>query len=136
MEFLLLLFGWFILSILAGAIAESKGRSGIGYFFLSILLSPLIGILAAAFMSSLKVPAGVDARERVPCFKCAELVLPQASVCKHCGADLAGHRTLVHRKAQSDYEARMGEKRAAELKRAAKAQQFGRSVSGLFTWKK
>lgn len=136
MEFLLLLFGWFIFSILAGAIAESKGRSGVGYFFLSVFLTPLIGIVAAAFMSSLKVPAGVDARERVPCFKCAELVLPEAAVCKHCGADLAAHRALMQRKAQADYDERMAEKRAAEVKRAAKAQQFGRSVSGLFTWKK
>jgi hypothetical protein len=101
-----------------------------------VFLTPLIGILAAAFMPSLKPAAGVDTRERVPCFKCAELVLPEAAVCKHCGADLAAHRALMQRKAQADYDERMAEKRAAEVKRAAKAQQFGRSVSGLFNWKK
>ena len=38
---------WLFFSIIAGVIATRKGRSGIGFFFLSILLSPLIGIISA-----------------------------------------------------------------------------------------
>ena len=38
--------GWIILSILCGFLASSNGRSGVGYFFLSLLLSPLIGFIA------------------------------------------------------------------------------------------
>lgn len=133
MEYLL---GWFVFSILAGVIASSKGRSGVGFFFLSIFLSPIVGILAAAFMPSLKTPAGFDDRERVACFKCAELVLPQASVCKHCGADLAAHREAAQRQAQAAYDERMALSRAEKAERAKKAQEIGRSLAGLFTRKK
>jgi hypothetical protein len=38
---------WLALSILAGIIANRKGRSGIGFFLLSLVLSPLVGIIAA-----------------------------------------------------------------------------------------
>jgi len=38
---------WIALCFLAGWIAAQKGRSGAGFFFLSLFLSPLIGILAA-----------------------------------------------------------------------------------------
>ncbi len=34
---------WIGLSIVAGVVASSKGRSGIGIFFLSLFLSPLFG---------------------------------------------------------------------------------------------
>lgn len=39
---------WIILSILAGVGAKNKGRSFAGYFFLSLLLSPLVGLIAMA----------------------------------------------------------------------------------------
>jgi hypothetical protein len=131
-----IVFGWLILSILGGAIASSKGRSGIGFFFLSVFLTPLVGILAAAFMPSLKPAAGVDTRERVPCFKCAELVLPEAVVCKHCGADLAALRAEAQQQAQAAYDARMAPQREKAALRAQKAQAVGRSLGGFFTGKK
>ena len=36
---------WLGFSILVGALASGKGCSGVGYFFLSLLLSPIIGII-------------------------------------------------------------------------------------------
>src|SRR4030067_2343959 len=45
---------WFALSVLAGIVASKKGRSGTGYFFLSLFLSPLIGLLAAALLPALE----------------------------------------------------------------------------------
>lgn len=39
---------WIALSVVAGIGAKNKGRSGVGYFFLSIFLSPLVGLLAMA----------------------------------------------------------------------------------------
>lgn len=128
--------GWLILSILAGAIASSKGRSGVGFFFLAVFLTPLVGILAAAFLPSLKPAAGVDVRERTPCLRCAELVLPEAAVCKHCGADLAALRIEAQSQAQAAYDARMAPQRAKAAERAQKAQALGRSVAGFFTGKK
>ena len=39
---------WIIFSGIAALIAGNKGRSAVGFFFLSMLLSPLIGIIIAA----------------------------------------------------------------------------------------
>ena len=36
---------WFIFCIIVGRAASNRGRSGFGYFFLSLILSPLIGFI-------------------------------------------------------------------------------------------
>jgi len=43
---LFLLLSWFLFSIFCGVWAYSKGRSGFGFFFLSLLLSPVLGSIA------------------------------------------------------------------------------------------
>lgn len=80
---------WIAFSIAAGIIAANKGRSGWGYFFLSVLLSPLIGILFALIAQPLNQP---DAQSVQPtpqthqrCPDCREYILIGARVCKHCG---------------------------------------------------
>jgi len=45
---------WLGVSILVGALASGKGRSGFGWFILSILLSPLIGAIALAIAGEAK----------------------------------------------------------------------------------
>lgn len=42
---------WVIGAAVAGFVASSRGRSGFGFFLLSLLLSPLIGIILAAILS-------------------------------------------------------------------------------------
>lgn len=80
-------FFWFVFSILAGAIASSKGRSGFGFFLLSVFLSPLVGLIAAiAFPRLDSSDKNSEARARCP--ECQELVLNTAIKCKHCGAAL------------------------------------------------
>ena len=89
-----ILFIWIALSILAGWIAEQKGRSGVGFFFLALVLSPLIGLIAAAAVSKNDTAlAAVDLREGklCRCPQCAELVLIDAIKCKHCGSALPVH---------------------------------------------
>ena len=44
--------GWIVLSILAGVLWKNKNRSFAGGFFLSIFLSPLIGLIAGAVIKS------------------------------------------------------------------------------------
>jgi hypothetical protein len=39
------------LAIIAGFIASNKGRSGFGFFLLSLLLSPILGLVIAAVIS-------------------------------------------------------------------------------------
>ncbi len=49
-----ILITWIILSALCGVYASSKGRSGMGYTFLSMLLSPVIGFIVVAIAGEKK----------------------------------------------------------------------------------
>lgn len=89
MEFFFGLLLWIGLAIAAGAIASSKSRSFFGYFILTLLL-PLIGLIIAIGVSNRtpqRVAAPTPSRDEIRCGSCAEVVLKQAKVCKHCGRD-------------------------------------------------
>lgn len=82
---------WTLLSVVAGVVAENKGRSGVGFFFLSMVLSPLIGIIGAAVarpdqdtIERRQLSSGRYRR----CPQCAELVRAEAQRCRFCGAAL------------------------------------------------
>lgn len=89
MEFFFGLVLWLGLAIAAGAIASSKSRSFFGYLLLTLLL-PLIGLIIAIGVSNRtpqKLAAAAPGRDEIRCGSCAEVVLKQAKVCKHCGRD-------------------------------------------------
>ena len=67
---------YFILCCGVTYLADSWKRSGFGWFLLSLFLSPII---AGAFL----LLAG-NATPKKKCPKCAEQVLAEATVCKHC----------------------------------------------------
>lgn len=79
-----------ILAAIVGVIAGSWGRSGILWFLLSAVFSPLIGLiilLVAGRADRFSTPSARDDTDlRVHCDQCHELILPQAKVCKHCSA--------------------------------------------------
>ena len=92
MEYVVLfVFFWVFFSFIAADIATRKGRSGIGFFFLSILLTPLIGIISAIIATPTqnqveddKVKSGSAKK----CPFCAEIIKKDAVVCHFCKRDL------------------------------------------------
>lgn len=90
----LIIIAYLVLSVLAGALAARKGRSGFGFFLLALLLSPLIGLLAAAIArpaderAQALVRAGYHSKTWRKCPSCAEIVRREARLCRHCGQAL------------------------------------------------
>lgn len=81
------------LSVIAAAWAENKGRSAGGFFLLSIVLSPIVGLVAAGVarpnIARLEKHMILDATHK-RCPDCAELVRADALKCRHCGANVSG----------------------------------------------
>lgn len=97
-------------SLIPVAIARSKGRSGLGLFILSCLLTPLLPIVIACIMAPSE--SGKDRRRlsqggMKTCPFCSEVIKRQARVCLFCKRDLpdeeparmsSGRRVIVRRK--------------------------------------
>ena len=82
-----LFFFYVLFSVLIGFHASSKGHSGINFFVLAILASPIIGFITTLMLSPTteeiehkEIASGNKKR----CPECMELVKPDASICKHC----------------------------------------------------
>ena len=82
---------WVLFAVAVGVFASNRGRNGFAWFVLSVLISPLLGLLFCAVAKDLSRAPGADqpsAATHVKCPACAEFVLPEAKVCKHCGGPL------------------------------------------------
>lgn len=57
-------FFWLVCAVLVAVLANSRGRSGIGYFLLSIICSPLLGLLIVLLTRNLTVEDEKEALRR------------------------------------------------------------------------
>jgi hypothetical protein len=96
MEFIVV---WIISAVVCAIIASSKGRSEVGWFFIGVGIG-IFGVILIACLPSTK-PVSVSYAEPIrniagkdlttplfttkKCLDCAETVLKDAKVCKHCG---------------------------------------------------
>jgi hypothetical protein len=70
---------WIVFAYLVGALAANRRRNGFGWFFLSLVISPLLGLLFLLVLPE---------RGMRTCPFCAEQVKSEATVCRYCGRDL------------------------------------------------
>jgi uncharacterized membrane protein YiaA len=82
---------WVLLAVLVGAWARQCGRSGVGAFFVALVLSPLVGAIVVALTKPNR--EAVEAREVASgeskrCPKCAELIRVDAVKCRYCGSEI------------------------------------------------
>jgi hypothetical protein len=84
-----LFFLWLLFSLGVAVAATSRGRNGVGWFFIAVFATPLIAlILLLVFPSRRRDPNAPTPETHVRCPDCRELVLSDARKCKHCGTAL------------------------------------------------
>lgn len=89
-------FIWIICAIVCAVIASSKNRSGAGWFFLGLLLG-IFGVIIIACLSKVEPTIIGGAGPAVAyrkCPHCAETILAEAKVCKHCQRDVNAVESL------------------------------------------
>lgn len=82
---------WLGFAVVVGVYASRRGRSGLGWFLLAAVVSPLLAFLLCLALGPLPQPGStgqISPDTHVKCPDCRELVLADARICKHCGAKL------------------------------------------------
>lgn len=82
-----LLIAWPLFALLVGILASNRGRSGVGWFFLALLISPLIAGILVLLLSD-ESESEVRYAEEKRCPYCAEVIRREAIKCRYCKTNL------------------------------------------------
>ena len=85
----LAIIAWIAVSVAVGMLADRKGRSFELFINISLLLSPLVGLVALLFIKPTH-KSMVDTGQIAPCRHCGHLIHRHLTRCSACGEDLPG----------------------------------------------
>lgn len=109
---------WLLFAVVVGVFASNRGRSGFGWFLLSALISPLLGLIFCAVSKDLSKTATLNSAQTPSqsthrrCPACAEFILPEATVCKHCATKVEPDTGFYARRMQAIEDAETEESRS------------------------
>lgn len=83
-----IIFFWVTLSVIVGYVATQSERGFGGFFFLSLIVSPLISLLVLIALPAPVLVVSPNQKKMRKCLFCAELIKPEAIKCKHCGSEV------------------------------------------------
>jgi len=82
-------FAWIVFAIIVGVGAAARGRSGLGWAVLGLVISPVLALVLLLLLPNRKTAPGTPTPEtHVRCPDCRELVLKDARRCRFCGISL------------------------------------------------
>jgi hypothetical protein len=86
---------WIATSLVVATVAAARGKNVLAWFGLSLIVSPLITLLALLALPS-------EQPGYLSCPHCGEAILPTANVCPHCRLPLHAEYDAVRRPAVQD----------------------------------
>jgi len=91
--FLIGSFFWLALCVLLGILATSFNRSGILFFVVALIASPLIAAVLLIALGKKSPSTKTTGAPKLKCPKCNTVNDPQARYCSGCGVQIVGAKT-------------------------------------------
>lgn len=85
METMIVYLIWFIASVVIAHYATKRGQNGVIFLFVSLILSPLIGIVLLLVSDDKSAELSIKNKITKKCKHCAEIIKYEAVKCRFCG---------------------------------------------------